>query len=271
MKRLIILSLAALLLLCGCSKTDSDNKQNTEKQTVVKDAVITEEGIQDLAKGGFDDSKLPELGGYIDEGNGLLYIDYEDALRTWAYGEKEVVLSDGTKGRSVIKLPILNVELEGALECSKEMAQELYSVYGSHLTDSDDRIINMDFTAEDVRDFIIVTVTAHIKESGRSYDVVHTYYYDAISDAVVSLIEFIYMNGYQFSDVYSAIIETDWAQECKESTGKYPYEDVITALTYDGEGNFEVYCTNADGKTQTKLSVKPEKTELNFEDFTVMQ
>lgn len=237
MKKFLVLMLAVLMLLCACGKRE-ENKNIT-------------------------------LGGITDPENGLLYIDFDNPLIEAEKKEVEVTLSDGTKGTSYMRVPMLNVDLEGAKEVSEEISDALNERYGKYFKKPDDRIVKVDYTSEDINDMLVVILTEEVITPEGSGTMTYTYYYDSLADTSLSMLDFSNYNGAQLATVYEAVLETDWAAEYEEETGNLPYEDVLTGLTCKGDLLFTAYCTNPDGVTQTALELEVEDVPLELPDIEV--
>lgn len=234
MKKLFILLIAVMLLLCACKK----------EQEV-------------------------KLGGYLSE-NGLWYIDFESPVIEAEKKEVEVTLSDGTKDTSYIKRPILNVDIEGANAVTERIKTYLDDSYEKYFKNPDDRIVKVDYTTDDENDILTVIITEEIITPEKTSKKSTAFYYDALSDVELNMLEYSNTNGAQLTTVYKALLETDWAKEYEDKTGEPPYQEVITALNYKGDLVFEAYCTNPDGITETVLEMQVEDVPLtlpNMEDY----
>ncbi len=233
MKRFLIVLLVTLMLMCAC---------------------------------GEDEIKL---GGITNPENGLLYLDFDDPVIEADKKEVDVTLSDGTKGTSYMKIPMLNVDLEGAKEVSETVEKDLIEKYGDYFEDPDDRIIKIDYTTEDIYDMLVLLISEEITTPKGTGKITYSYYYDSLADTPLSIVDFSNYNGAQFATVYKAVLESDWAADYEKETGELPYEDVITALGCKGELLFTVYCTNPDGITQTVLELQVEDVPLDFSGLEV--
>lgn len=232
MKRFLILLLTLLMLLCACGD-DEGEKEVT-------------------------------LGGITDPENGLLYIDFDNPVIEADKKEAEVTLSDGTKGTSCMKIPMLNVDLAGAKELSETIEKDLTEKYGDYFKDPDDKIVKVDYTTEDINDMLVLYVSEEVTTTKGKGTITTSYYYDALADTPLSIIDFSNYNGAQFATVYKAVLNSDWAADYEKATGELPYEDVITALGCKGDLLFKIYCTNPDGITQTVLELQVEDVPLEI-------
>ena len=238
MKRFLAMLLALLILLCACGEDKESEKELT-------------------------------LGGITDPNTGLVYIDFDDPVITGEEMKAEVTLSEGTKGSSYMKIPVLNVDLKGANEVSETVKADLTEKYGDYFDDPDDRLIKVDYTTENINDMLVLLVSEEITTPDSNSKMTYSYYYDSLADTPLSIVDFSNYNGAQFATVYKAVIESDWAVKYEEETGNLPYEDVITALACKGDLLFTVYCTNPDGMTQTVLELQVEDVPLDFSGFEV--
>ncbi len=222
MKKSIVLLLAILILLCACEK----------KQEI-------------------------ELGGYLSE-NGYWYMDPESPTVEAPKKEIKVTLSDGTTDTSYMKRPILNVDTEGANSVTDVIKNYLDDNYGKYFKKPDDRIVKVDYTTGYENDILTVVITEEIITPDSTSKKSTAFYYDALSDVELNMLEYTNTNGAQLSTVYKALLDSDWAKEYEAETGNLPYEDIITAINYKGDLVFDVYCTNPDGLTETVLELQVE-------------
>ena len=207
--------------------------------------------------------KKQELGGYLSE-NGYWYLDFEDPTVEAEKLEVEVTLSDGTKDTSYLRRPILNVDTEGANAVTKSIKTYLEDKYKSYFKKPDDRIVKVDYETSDINDMLAVVITEEVITPKETSKLSTCFYYDALSDVELNLMEYSNINGAQLSTVYEAILETDWAKEYEKVTEHMPYEDVLTALVCTGSLKFDAYCTNPDTITETKLELEVEDVPLQI-------
>ncbi len=230
LKRALLIVLALMLLLCGC-----------QKDTV-------------------------KLGGYQSE-NGLWYIDFEDPTIEAEKKEVKVTLSDGTVDTSYLRRPILNVDIEGANTVTKSIKDYLDEKYEKYFKKPDDRIVKVDYETSDINDMLTVVITEEIITPEKTTVTVACFHYDALADVELNMMEYSNTNGAQLSTVFKAVLESDWAEEYEEKTGKPPYEDVMMGLVCHGDLKFDVYCLDADGENVTKLELQVEDVPLTLPEM----
>lgn len=231
MKKLVILLLALTLLLCACGKDTT-----------------------------------PELGGYQSE-NGYWYLDFEKPTVEGPKKEVKVTLSDGTKDTSYMRLPIVNVDNEGANTVSKSIKTYLDEKYGKYFKNPDDRIVKIDYETSAANDILTVILIEKITTTEKTVEYVTCYHYDDLAAVELNMMEYSNTNGAQLSTVYEAVIASDWAKEYEEQAGHPPYEDVMNGLVCHGDLLFDVYCIDADGENVTKLELQVEDVPLELPDM----
>ncbi len=233
MKKLLIVVLTLLILFCSCAKK-------------------------------------AELGGIVRE-NGLLYLDLDNPLIDAEVIEKKVTLSNGKSDTSYMKVPLLNVDLKGANAVSACMAEDLDSAYGDYFNKPDDRIVKIDYTYHEINDVLAVLITVTEITPETESTLTYVYYYDILVDTEMDIVSYSNTCGAQFSSVYKAVMNTEWAADYEKETGSLPGDDAVSALIYKGDNVFDVYCINTDGLSETIITVEPEKTEIDFSQFTMQE
>ncbi len=231
MKKLILILLTLVMLLCACEKK------------------------QEL-----------KLGGYLSE-NGYWYLDFDDPTVEAEKKEVKVTLSDGTVDTAYMRRPILNVDTEGANTVTGSIKNYLDEKYEKYFKKPDDRIVKIDYETSDTNDMLTVIITEEITTVEKTVKYVSCFYYDALADVELNMMEYSNTNGAQLSTVYEAVIESDWAKEYEKTTGKPPYEDVINGLVHHGDLKFDVYCIDPDGENVTKLELQVEDVPLTLPDM----
>ncbi len=228
-KKILILILALMMLLCACEK----------KQ---------------------------QLGGYKAE-NGYWYIDFENPTIDAEKKEIKATLSDGRKDTSYIRRPILNVDTEGANAVTESIKTYLDEKYGKYFKDPDDRIIKVDYETQDIYDILTVIVTEKVITAEKTTEYTTCFHYDALADVELNMMEYSNTNGAQLSTVYKAVLESDWAKEYEKTAGTPPYEDVISGIVHRGELMFDIYCIEPDGENVTKLELQVEDVPLQIPEM----
>ncbi|MBR5515932.1 MAG: hypothetical protein IKU52_06990 [Clostridia bacterium] len=213
------------------------------------------------------DPEKIELGGYQSE-NGNWYVDEENPLITIAEYERKTELSNKKTDTSYMKLPHVNVDLEGAKSVSAHIKADYTEKYESFFKKPDDRIVKVDYSYEIAQDTIAILISEEVTTPKESGTITYVYYYDILVDSEESISTYAGICGSSLYEIMEGLIETDWAKDYLTVTGFEPNDSCITALTFNPEDEtFDVYCINTDGISQTVVTVTPVEQEIDFSQF----
>lgn len=266
MKKLIYILMVAVLLfaLTACSKDGGSKSEAAVSET---ELVLPEGPGWSITV-----SDTLELGGVVNEENGILYVDETDPIFCLGEQSFEMTLSDGTVGTSSIRLPYIDADLPGAISVSNHIYSDYTEKYSEYFDTPDDRIVNVDYSWEIAQDTLCILMHEKVQAPDYTGEMTYVFYYDILVDQEMSMAEFIGISGSSFTELLDGIYLTDWSASYTEATGNEPTDAVITAVTFnradtdEGVDTFDVYCINADGVTQTLLTVTPVEAEDPFAD-----
>ncbi|MBE6574425.1 MAG: hypothetical protein E7652_08560 [Ruminococcaceae bacterium] len=298
MKRLvyILLALSMVITAVSCS-----NKKNNDKGAQPSDTTVSAQPAP-LGEAPYDTEfeeeepetvEIPipepinewnvefpaseELGGILigeeepaDGSDPLISLDETDPLICIANIERDVTLSDGTEGTSYIRIPYINLGIEGALTMSENIYNYYSERFSAYFNEPDDRIIKIDFRYEIRQDVLCIFITESIQTPAALSEMTYGYYYDILVDVEIDMETFIGYCGFTAVGIQEGLRETEWAARYYEETGNYPDHSIFTAVAFnisknqDISNTFDVYCTNTDNLTQSMIMVTPVKQELDL-------
>ena len=198
---------------------------------------------------------------------GIEVIDYSNAVITSEQKTAKVTLSDGTNSISTMNIPKLNVDLDGANSLSEKMSNDLKEAYGSYFDSPDTRLLTVDYSYEEKNDIIAVLISSQLRSPDSSVTQTRVYYYDALADTELDLIEYVNFCGAQLSQLYGKLLESEWAQNYKNQTGNLPHDSVISAAVYKGSNSFDVYVRDTNETSDTLLTLTVDASELTLPEF----
>lgn len=249
MKRLAILLMCLLILLCSCGN-EKDGFSKKLKKNIIDPADL-------------------KLGGYTAE-NGYVYLDESDPLVLIAEYERGVELSNGERDVAYMKLPYINVDLEGAKAVSEHLNADYTTKYGDYFKKPDDRIVQVDYTSSIVQDSLAIFVHETVTTPTEKGTITYAFYYDILVDCELPLSSYAGVCGSTLSEIMEGLESTDWAADYLTQTGIEPNDSCITALDFNADDQtFDVYCINPDGTTQTVVNVTPVDQELDFSGLEI--
>jgi len=249
MKRIAVLLLCLIILLTSCrgKATSSLKKSVTDPDTL-------------------------DFGGYKLEGTEYWYLDEKEPLVNIAEYEREVKLSNGKSGVASMRLPYLNVDIEGARSFSDNITKMYNEKYLSYFKKPDDRIVKVDYSYEIAQDTLILLMSETIETPKEKGTITYAYYYDIFTDESMDLVSFAGLCGTSLPELLDGLYNTQWSEEYLEETGFEPTENCLTGLTFNAdEETFDLYCIDTNGTTQTVVTVTPVEREIDFSQLQLYE